>query len=444
MTVSNDFESISNARMLTFDLRCTSEEARQLAGYLIFQINNYETRKRKRQKVAQASFEVCIEAVLGCLIKAAANEASHWVYRSLHRQSFSEAVFGADTFIAVIRSLESLGFVISKKGGNVRNPFAGGSLGAPAYNPGLATRFAATDKLMALCHAHEIEPNDLYDHFYVTKPESLIVLRPSSRRAGRAKIKQRSMKFEAGEHTNTLEKRVSELNDYLFEQRLEGGIFTGYQRIFNEGDHPQFNWNRGGRLYCVGEGHYQLLKKAERLKMKINGAPVAEIDINASYLTIVLPQLGGELPAHGDIYAVDGLPREVVKAWITATLGFEGFHERWPVGQNAELKKMSIDTSKGLSMKAVEERVLETYPELANWPTSTLNWSQLMFMESGAVQSAISHLRQSYNAPACSVHDSIIVRRCDVNKAADSLKQSYKARLGVKCRITTEINDDDV
>ena len=67
-----------------------------------------------------------------------------------------------------------------------------------------------------------------------------------------------------------------------------------------------------------------------------------------------------------------------------------------------------------------------------------------MFMESGALQSAISHLRQSYDAPAYSVHDSIIVRRCDVNKAADSLKQSYKARLGVKCRITAEINDDDV
>ena len=95
-------------------------------------------------------------------------------------------------------------------------------------------------------------------------------------------------------------------------------------------------------------------------------------------------------------------------------------------------------------MKAVEERVLEAYPELANWPTSSLNWSQLMFMESGAVQSAISHLRQSYDAPAYSVHDSIIVRRCDVNKAADSLKQSYKARLGVKCSITMEINDYEV
>ena len=56
ITVRNDFDSTSNARMLTFDLRCKSAEARQLAGYLIFQINNYETRKRRRQKVAQASF----------------------------------------------------------------------------------------------------------------------------------------------------------------------------------------------------------------------------------------------------------------------------------------------------------------------------------------------------------------------------------------------------
>ena len=94
--------------------------------------------------------------------------------------------------------------------------------------------------------------------------------------------------------------------------------------------------------------------------------------------------------------------------------------------------------------KAVEERVLVAYPELANWPTSTVNWSQLMFVESGALQSGISDLRQSYDAPACSVHDSIIVRQCDANKAADSLKKSYKAWLGGKCRITTEINDDEV
>ena len=171
--------------------------------------------------------------------------------------------------------------------------------------------------------------------------------------------------------------------------------------------------------------------------MKINGEPVAENDIKASYLTIVLPHLGGELLADDNIYAVDWLPREVVKAWITATLGFEGFYDRWPVCQNAELKKKGIDTSMGLSMKAVEEKVLDAYPELANLPTSALNWSQLMFIESGAVQSAISHLRQSYDAPAYSVHDSIIVRRCDVDNATDSLKQSHKARLGVECRITT-------
>ena len=95
-------------------------------------------------------------------------------------------------------------------------------------------------------------------------------------------------------------------------------------------------------------------------------------------------------------------------------------------------------------MKAVEERVFGAYPKLPNWPTSTLNWSQLMFMESGALQSAISHLRQSYDAPAYSMHDSIIVRQCNVNKAADSLHQSYKARRGVECRITTEISDNEV
>ena len=100
--------------------------------------------------------------------------------------------------------------------------------------------------------------------------------------------------------------------------------------------------------------------------MTINGERVAEIDINASYLTILLSQLGGEIPSDGDIYNIDGLPREVVKAWVTATLGFDGFHDRWPVGLTAALRKGGINTSRRLTMKTVEERVLKAIPALRN------------------------------------------------------------------------------
>jgi len=156
-------------------------------------------------------------------------------------------------------------------------------------------------------------------------------------------------------------------------------------------------------------------------------------------LTILLSQLGGEIPSDGDIYNIDGLPREVVKAWVTATLGFDGFHDRWPVGLTAALRKGGINTSRRLTMKTVEERVLKAIPALTKWPTSGLSWSQLMYMESTQVQIAMEKLRNNHNIPSYSVHDSLIVRRKDVNATKAELKQSYKVRFGVECRLSVSV-----
>ena len=56
------------------------------------------------------------------------------------------------------------------------------------------------------------------------------------------------------------------------------------------------------------------------------------------------------------------------------------------MGQNADQRRRVLIHQ--MLIDGGEEKVLDVYPELANWPTSTLNWSQLMFLESGAVQSA--------------------------------------------------------
>ena len=45
--------------------------------------------------------------------------------------------------------------------------------------------------------------------------------------------------------------------------------------------------------------------------------------INASYLTIYHGLLGVPLPDKEDIYAIDGLPREVVKAWFSVSFGVQ-------------------------------------------------------------------------------------------------------------------------
>ena len=53
------------------------------------------------------------------------------------------------------------------------------------------------------------------------------------------------------------------------------------------GDVDGFDFQWSGRLYGVGEDSYQTIKKTKRQKMTIGGEKVVEIDINASYLTIL-------------------------------------------------------------------------------------------------------------------------------------------------------------
>ena len=104
------------------------------------------------------------------------------------------------------------------------------------------------------------------------------------------------MSFDACDATRYFEGVVSSINDYLFRQEIEGGVFSGYQMIFNEGDKEFFNWNRGGRLYCLGDDSYQMMKKARRLRMTYNGELVSEIDVNASWLTVFAGLVSQKLP----------------------------------------------------------------------------------------------------------------------------------------------------
>jgi hypothetical protein len=94
--------------------------------------------------------------------------------------------------------------------------------------------------------------------------------------------------------------------------------------------------------------------------MTINGEPVAEIDIRASYLTIFLSLRGVQLPT-GDPYELPGLGpehRNAVKAWIVATFGNSRPIVRWPkrmVQKSPELKhyRVSTITNAALTRKGV-------------------------------------------------------------------------------------------
>ena len=70
-------------------------------------------------------------------------------------------------------------------------------------------------------------------------------------------------------------------------KRCPGAGFSGFRRMFHEGDVERFDFQWGGRIYGVGDYNYQNMKKFDRPNLRIDGETIVEIDINASYLSIL-------------------------------------------------------------------------------------------------------------------------------------------------------------
>ena len=305
-----------------------------------------------------------------------------------------------------------------------------------SYYPGDASRFMATRSLIKIANLNGIRVDTIHSHIKTVELPKMIRVRASSVRRGRHKEKGRYLVPPENKAYITAYRRVERINKYLLMQRLEGGLFDGYQRIYNEGDREDFNFDMGGRLYCLGSESYQSMKSIKRNKMLINGVPIVEIDVNASYLSILASLMEFPLDFKGDVYQIEGLPRDVVKAWVTATLGSNVFHKRWPPNAVEMLKGKGIELNRSLSMSLVGERICERFPFLLEWETCGIRWSHLMYKESECIIHAMETLMNDYDVPSYSVHDSIIVPANREGLAIRVLISSYESVAGARCRLS--------
>ena len=69
---------------------------------------------------------------------------------------------------------------------------------------------------------------------------------------GRNRERGRKVKYKHTPETERLEADIRELNEFLARFELMGGEHYGYIRVFNN-----HSWNKGGRLYSIGEHSYQ-------------------------------------------------------------------------------------------------------------------------------------------------------------------------------------------
>lgn len=243
------------------------------------------------------------------------------------------------------------------------------------------------------------------------------------------------MEFDRRGWVEVMEPPIRELNEFFAKQDLRGDMHQGYIRIFQNGDDPDFRWNKGGRFYSQPfVESYQVMSAERRGQMTINGEPVAEIDIRASYLTIFLSIHGIQLETTEDPYALPGLGpehRSAVKSWMVATFGSAKPIQRWPprmLQKLPELRQHRVST--------ITKAASNKYPALETWGEPirgrVYGWADLMYLESAVMFSTMLDLMRDHETPSLSVHDSLIVPARWAEVAREAIKARFLAQQKVE------------
>jgi hypothetical protein len=427
-------QELQAATNATLRAHPVSEEAKLLVAKLAAMADQHAIatglRKNRRKQTAE-KLRYATGAFLANLLRAQSPElASQWVYRSQHAQGFTGASVSSRTFTHLVKALRGLALIEHVAGSDVSNERADtGRYGA---------RYRATPALLRFCSDNGVEAIKVMDHFQF---EYDLPKHPLELRAQKvlnfhtgAKPTGAPMTFMRTRKVEKLESELLELNAFFAKQTLRGGSHEGYVRIFHNGDDPYFDWNLGGRLYSHHfTESYQVLSPDKRAAMTINGEPVAEIDIRASYLTIFLSLHGVQLDTT-DPYELEGLgasERSAVKAWMVATFGNSKPIRRWPprmINESPELKKHRV--------AAITKAAVAKYPELGAWGKPLkghiYSWADLMWLESVVLLTTMLDLMREFSMPSLSVHDSLIVPASEAETAAQRLERRFHGVTRVK------------
>ncbi|MGY4366113.1 desulfoferrodoxin (superoxide reductase-like protein) [Bradyrhizobium sp. LB1.3] len=359
-----------------------------------------------------------------------------WLRCSLKKETYTGKAVSWHMFNGVRQALTEAGLVEHQPG----YPGAYG-FGNPGPSHGKLSRFRATPSLLSLCEAHGITPATVWQHFNSEEvmPSELVRLTKPSRKTPDIVAVER------------LRKQVAELNAFVGQHSITHPTteikHLGWVRIFHHAGHPDFRWNKGGRLYSYPQNTacYQHLSGAARREMRIDGEAVVEIDISSAYLSIFYAWCDQKLDTNTDAYAgILGdtvLDREVAKCWINMSFGGGQLRTKWTteikenVRDRLERKGIRPDAfdAKAYPMSRVCERVLQRHPILQRWGGEirgrVRDWSDLMFVESKIIIGTMQEL-MAQGVPSLPVHDSLIVQSRHEAVAVDTLKEQFQTHTG--------------
>ncbi len=427
---NNDNDSKENRdRFMSLSYEAESPSSIELVNFLCCSIasSTAET-KRVTKKLRQA-----VAATVADLLSAASVADDLYLYRPRAVADFTGQRVGYRPCIDALDGMMNLDYL---------HWTPGVWLGSQRKGEGNTTRYKAKSGLLELALRYGITPGNWRSHF-TPAPRSARMPHPvivrGKRRFSDKEDKGKSLPL-IKTHPGYIAAvgQVNRINAYWALQSLTGCNHDGFVRIFNHGDQPGFAYNMGGRLYSKASGDsYQNMKKKYRSRMRINGEPVVELDLRASFLTILYALHGSEIGS--DPYTFCDLPREVVKTWINMTLGYDRFHSQWPADTAAEMKEDNgFDLNGNYPIENVRAAVLEEHPILAGWIRSPYRWQHLQYLESAAIIDAVEMLCLQHNVAVLPLHDAILVPSSKVPIATTVLRDTFRARVGVDPTLTTK------
>jgi hypothetical protein len=389
----------------------------------------------------KAAYESANAAFLAELLAAHGDEyRGGWIRCSLDKDKFKGQRVSWRLFNDVRNSWVAAGLVLTVKG----YPGALG-FGNPGPSHGKMTRYKATPELLSLCAEHGITPDNVNDHFKLEyeMPNELVQLTKPSRRTPSTAT------------ANKLRNEVAELNEFFAKHELTHPTIRhiGWVRKFHLA-HQDFKWNKGGRLYAQPSAkniNYQNVDESTRLKMRIHGEPVVEIDIGSSYLSIFYAwndmQLDTNEDAYRGILGPSEVDRQVAKFWVNASFGNAALISKWTKELKGDLEDKLVKKNLSPSAfdptsypaKLVQQKVLQRHPLLERWGGEIRgrlrDWSDLMFTESEVIIGTMLILMREHGVPTMPVHDSLIVPRSKGALAMEVISERFRVETGTLPRL---------
>jgi hypothetical protein len=308
---------------------------------------------------------------------------------------------------------------------------------------GQTTTFQATPALIDLATSHGVEVADWPAHWRSTdgRPAATKPTEPRLELRGE-KVRFRGKKQDAQvvaidftkPRVSELLEGINKLNGYLSEQQIGGIAFPGLRRIFNDGDAPDYAWNKGGRYYSLAGGHrYETMGAHRRLeRITLNGDKVGEADIRASHLTLLHALMDAHLDLSRDPYSVDGLDRDLVKWWCTQAIGSSNPKSRQWTSDAKETyaaRHNGRQLQKDHPIAQVGEAVRARHPVLGELKTCGISTLDLQYHEAEILRLAMEELIEAA-VPVLPIHDGLIVSLKHLTLAECALVRAFREHVG--------------